>query len=62
MKVQGILLLLLGILGAIFVGTYDLAAGKAVNDITGPKSILAFLICAVFIVMGVRFLLKEPKK
>lgn len=61
-KVQGILLLLVGVLGAIFVGIYDIIAGKAVNDISGPKSIVAFLLCAVFIVMGVRFLLKESKK
>ena len=61
-KIQGAILLLLGIVGAIFVFTYDILAGKPVNDISGPKSIAVLIICAVFIVMGVRFLLKRPQK
>ena len=61
-KIQGAILLLLGIVGAIFVFTYDILAGKPVNDISGPKSIAVLIICAVLIVMGVRFLLKRPQK
>ena len=61
-KIQGAILLLLGIVGAIFVFTYDILAGKLVNDISGAKSISALIICAVLIVMGVRFLLKRPQK
>ena len=61
-KIQGAILLLLGIVGAIFVSTYDIVAGKPVNDISGLKSISALIICAVLIVMGVRFLLKRPQK
>ena len=61
-KIQGIILLLLGIVGATFVSTYDIVAGKPTNDISGPKSIFALIICALFIVMGVRFLLKRTPK
>lgn len=61
-KIQGVILLLSGIVGAVLVSTYDILAGKPVNDITGPKSIPALIICAVLIVMGVRFLLKKPQK
>jgi len=62
MKVKGILLIVLGILGAIFVCTFDIIVGKPVNDITGPKSISALIISGLFIVAGIRLLLKSPKK
>ncbi|MBL7084570.1 MAG: hypothetical protein ISS43_00490 [Candidatus Omnitrophica bacterium] len=62
MKVKGILLLLVGVLGAIFVSRYDIIVGKPINDVTGPKSIIAFLICAVLIIIGVRFLSKKSKE
>lgn len=61
-RIQGIVLLLTGVFGAVFVGTYDIIMSKQVNDITGPKSITALIICSLFIVMGVRFILKEAKK
>ena len=54
MKAKGLLLILLGVIAAIFVCTFDLIAGKPVNDITGPKSISALIISAVFIIMGIR--------
>jgi putative Ca2+/H+ antiporter (TMEM165/GDT1 family) len=62
MKAKGIILILLGILGAIFVCTFDIIAGKPVNDITGPKSISALVISGLFIIVGIRFLLKSSKK
>ncbi|MBN3038524.1 MAG: hypothetical protein JW869_03805 [Candidatus Omnitrophica bacterium] len=61
-RLQGIVLLLTGVFGAVFVGTYDILMQKPVNDITGPKSITAIVICALFIVMGVKFILRESKK
>jgi len=62
MKAKGIILIVLGVLGAIFVCTFDIIVGKAVNDITGPKSISALVICGIFIITGIRFLLKSSKK
>ena len=62
MKKKGIVLIALGILGAIFVCTFDIIMGKPVNDVSGPRSIAALIICAVLIIMGVRFILKGPKK
>lgn len=62
MRRKGRILILLGILGGIFVLTFDIIAGKPVNDITGPKSISALLISGVFIIAGIRFLLKSSKE
>jgi len=62
MKTKGIILIILGMLGAVFVCTFDIIAGKPVNDITGLKSISALIICAIFIILGIRFLLKSLKK
>ena len=56
---KGSILCILGILGVLFVSTYDIILGKSVNDITGPKSISALFLCGVFIIMGVRFLRKK---
>lgn len=61
MKAKGTIFILLGILGVIFVLTFDIIAGKPVNDITGPKSISALVISGIFIIMGIRFLLKSSK-
>jgi len=61
MKKKGIILVVLGILGAIFVSTFDIIAGKPVNDISGPKSITALIICGILILMGIRFWLKGRK-
>ncbi|MFH1339308.1 MAG: hypothetical protein ABIH40_05655 [Candidatus Omnitrophota bacterium] len=62
MKVKGVVLIVLGVLGAIFVCTYDIITGKPVNDITGPKSISALVISGIFIITGIRFLLTSSKK
>lgn len=62
MKIKGTILILLGVLGAIFVCTFDIIAGKPVNDITGPKSIPVLIICGFLIILGIRFLLIKPKK
>ena len=62
MKTKGIILIVLGVLGGIFVCTYDIIAGKPVNDITGPKSIPALVISGLFVITGIRFLLKSAKK
>ena len=62
MKAKGIIFIVLGILGIIFIGTYDIIAGKPVNDITGPKSITALIIFAIIILLGIRSLIKSPKK
>ncbi len=61
MKIKGIILIVLGVLGGIFVLTFDIIMGKAVNDITGPKSIFAFAICGVLIIAGVYFRLKKSR-
>ncbi len=62
MKTKGIILILLGVLVGIFVCTFDIIVGKAVNDITGPKSISALLISGLFIIVGVHFLLKKSRQ
>lgn len=61
MKKKGIILIALGVLGAIFVCAFDALVGKPVCDITGPKSITALIICGILIVTGIRSLLKKPK-
>jgi uncharacterized membrane-anchored protein len=62
MKAKGIILIALGILGAIFVCTFDIIVGKPVNDISGPKSISALIFCGILIILGIRFLLKRKTK
>ena len=62
MKVKGITLVLLGVLGVIFVCTFDIIAGKPVNDITGLKSTLALIVCGIFIILGINFVLKSSRK
>ena len=62
MKKKGIILITLGILGSIFVCTFDILMGKPVNDISGPKSIPALIFCGILIIMGFRFILKGAKK
>jgi len=57
MKIRGLLLLVVGVLGAMYVWTYDIAAGKPVNDITGPKSIAVLMVCAVIFILGICSLL-----
>jgi len=62
MKSRGMILLVVGVLGAVLVCTYDMIAGKPVNDITGPKSISALIIFGIFIIVGVSSLVRRPKK
>lgn len=62
MKTKGVILILLGVLGAIFVSAFDIITKKPVNDITGPKSISALIFCALLIILGIRFSVKKPKK
>jgi hypothetical protein len=59
---KGMVLIVLGVLGAIFVSTFDILAGKPVNDISGPKSISALVFCALLIIIGFRLILKAKKK
>jgi hypothetical protein len=61
MKAKSIILIVLGILGGIFVYVFDIIAGKPVNDITGPKSISAFVLCGALIAIGIYLLLKKSK-
>jgi len=62
MKTKGIILIVLGILGSIFVCVFDIIMGKPVNDITGPKSISALVLCGLLIIIGFYFLFKKSKK
>ena len=62
MKKKGIVLIARGILGVIFICTFDIIMGKPVNDISGPKSISALIFCGILIIMGIRFILKGAKK
>jgi len=59
MRRKGAILIVLGVAGAVFVCTYDIIAGKPVNDISGPKSILGLVICGIFIIAGIHFLKKS---
>jgi hypothetical protein len=61
MKAKGFVLIALGVLGAIFVCTFDILAGKPINDITGPKSITALIVCGILIISGLRLFLKKGK-
>lgn len=58
MKKKGVLLILVGIAGIIFVSTFDIIMGKPVNDVTGPKSIAGFIASIIFIISGIKILLK----
>ncbi len=62
MKTKGIILIVLGILGCLFVYAFDTLVGKPVNDITGPKSISALALCGLLILIGIRLVLKTTKK
>lgn len=52
MKIKGVILVVLGILGAIFVCTFDIIMRKPVNDISGPKSISALVFCGLLAMTG----------
>jgi hypothetical protein len=49
----------LGVLGSIFVLTFDWIVGKPVNAISGPKSITALIICDVIVIIGVLLIGKK---
>ncbi len=59
---KGILLVLFGVIGAVFVCTFDIITQKPVNDITGPKSISALVVCTISLAIGIYFLVKSRKK
>ncbi|MGD9014998.1 MAG: hypothetical protein PVI33_03120 [Candidatus Omnitrophota bacterium] len=61
MKTKGIILIMLGFLGSIFICIFDIIMGKPVNDITGPKSISALVLCGVLIIIGILLLFKKAK-
>lgn len=62
MKIKGIILILIGALGAVFVCAFDKIMGKPDNDISGPKSISALVICALLVIAGVYVVLAKQKK
>lgn len=62
MRVKGLVLILLGVLGAAFVSTFDIIMRKPVNDITGPKSISALVVCALLVITGAYLALAKQKK
>lgn len=61
MKRKGIISVLVGVLGVIFILTFDMMMGKPVTDISGPRSIFALIICGFFIIAGLRLLLRKSK-
>jgi len=58
---KSIILIILGIIGALLVSTYDIIMQKPVNDITGPKSIAGFIISGIFIISGVMLIIKKQQ-
>ena len=60
MKTKGIIFIVLGVVGVIFVSTFDIIVGKPKNMI-GPKSIVGILMCVFLIIIGVISLFKKPK-
>ena len=57
MKLRGVMLILLGVAGGIFVYLFDIIAGKPENYI-GPKSYFALGVCFVILIAGLRLLIK----
>lgn len=62
MKIKGVILIILGVLGTVFICTIDIIMGKPVNDISGPKSITGLIISGLFIIIGLALILKGLKK
>lgn len=52
-KEVGKVLILLGILGIVFVCSWDIILRKPVNDITGPRSIAGLAISVIVIILGI---------
>jgi len=61
MKKKGLILIVLGIVGVIFICLIDVIMGKPVNDVTGPKSIIGLIISSIFIIRGIYILQKSSK-
>ena len=61
MKKKGIILITLGVLGAIFILLFDIILGKPVYDISGPKSKAGFVISGLLIIIGFSLLKKQGK-
>jgi hypothetical protein len=61
-KKRGIILIVLGLLGVIFVTTFDIIVRKPVNDFTGPISTPALIVCGLVILTGIAFLFRKPKE
>ena len=59
MKAKAIIIIALGILGIIFVCTFDIITGKPINDITGPKSITGIIMGVIFIIVGISLLARK---
>ncbi len=59
MRTKGLFMISLGVLGSIFVLTFDWIVGKPVNAISGPKSITALIICDVIVIIGVLLIGKK---
>ncbi len=55
-KSKGVMGVILGILGVAFILLFDIIVGKPY--MIGYKSIIGFVVCAVVIVMGVRWITK----
>jgi hypothetical protein len=62
MRKKGIFLTISGILGIVFVCTFDIIAGKPVNDITGPKSISALIVFGITLLFGLIQLFRGLRK
>lgn len=62
MKRSAIALIIMSSMGVIFVSNFDLMMRKPVNDISGPKSIVAFFVCGIMFFVGVYFLIKDAQK
>lgn len=53
LKINGYIYVVAGLLGILFVLSFDIMMGKPVNDISGPKSISALVLCCIFVIAGI---------
>lgn len=59
MRTKGILLIVSGVAGVIFVCIYDLLVGRGRISIIGPRSFTALAICAGLIIAGIIYISKK---
>ena len=59
MNKSGLGLVVLGVIGILFVLSFDIIAGKPVNDISGPKSISALIVSLLLVFIGAGILAKK---